>query len=204
MPTELPGGLPSDLLMRRPDIRAAEYRLRGANARIGAARAAFFPTISLTGTAGTASASLSGLFEPGAGSWRFLPQITLPIFHGGALRANLEAAHIQKRIEIADYEKVIQEAFREAADGLAGQHTLGEQVLAERRSVEASQNAFDLAELRFQEGVDDYLTLLDTWRMLYGSQQRLVRIRLMQQLNMINLYKALGGGWSEYSVKTPG
>lgn len=190
--------------MRRPDIRAAEYRLRGANARIGAARAAFFPTISLTGTAGTASASLSGLFEPGAGSWRFLPQITLPVFHGGALRANLEAAHIQKRIEIADYKKVIQEVFREVADGLAGQHTLGEQVLAERRSVEASQNAFDLAELRFQEGVDDYLTLLDTWRMLYGSQQRLVRIRLMQQLNMINLYKALGGGWSEYSVKTPG
>lgn len=127
--------------MRRPDIRAAEYRLRGANARIGAAQAAFFPTISLTGTAGTASASLSGLFEPGAGSWRFLPQITLPVFHGGALRANLEAAHIQKRIEIADYEKVIQEAFREVADGLAGQHTLGEQVLAERRSVEASQNA---------------------------------------------------------------
>ncbi|EPN2624144.1 TolC family protein [Salmonella enterica] len=155
-------------------------------------------------TSDAASASLSGLFEPGAGSWRFLPQITLPVFHGGALRANLEAAHIQKRIEIADYEKVIQEAFREAADGLAGQHTLGEQVLAERRSVEASQNAFDLAELRFQEGVDDYLTLLDTWRMLYGSQQRLVRIRLMQQLNMINLYKALGGGWSEYSVKTPG
>ncbi|EDS6440906.1 efflux transporter outer membrane subunit [Salmonella enterica subsp. VII serovar 1,40:g,z51:--] len=204
IPTELPGGLPADLLMRRPDIRAAEYRLRGANARIGAARAAFFPTISLTGTAGTASASLSGLFEPGAGSWRFLPQITLPVFYGGALRANLEAAHIQKRIEIADYETVIQEAFREVADGLAGQHTLGEQVLAERRSVEASQNAFDLAELRFQEGVDDYLTLLDTWRMLYGSQQRLVRIRLMQQLNMINLYKALGGGWSEYSVKTPG
>ncbi|RWU72840.1 multidrug efflux transporter outer membrane subunit MdsC [Salmonella enterica subsp. enterica serovar Typhimurium] len=204
IPTTLPGGLPSDLLVRRPDIRAAEYRLRGANARIGAARAAFFPTISLTGSAGTASASLSGLFEPGSGSWRFLPQITLPLFHGGALRADLDRAHVQKQIEIARYENVIQQAFRDVADGLAGQRTLNDQVQSEQRAVEASQIAYELAGLRFQEGVDDYLTLLDTHRMLYGAQQRLVRTRLMQQLNIINLYKALGGGWREYSEKKQG
>ncbi|EKQ9654640.1 multidrug efflux transporter outer membrane subunit MdsC, partial [Salmonella enterica subsp. enterica serovar Braenderup] len=204
IPTTLPGRLPSDLLVRRPDIRAAEYRLRGANARIGAARAAFFPTISLTGTAGTASASLSGLFEPGSGSWRFLPQITLPLFHGGALRADLDRAHVQKQIEIARYENVIQQAFRDVADGLAGQRTLNDQVQSEQRAVEASQIAYELAGLRFQEGVDDYLTLLDTHRMLYGAQQRLVRTRLMQQLNIINLYKALGGGWREYSEKKQG
>lgn len=126
IPTTLPGGLPSDLLVRRPDIRAAEYRLRGANARIGAARAAFFPTISLTGSAGTASASLSGLFEPGSGSWRFLPQITLPLFHGGALRADLDRAHVQNRLK-SPYENVIQQAFRDVADGLAGQRTLNDQ-----------------------------------------------------------------------------
>lgn len=187
IPTTLPGGLPSDLLVRRPDIRAA-----------------FFPTISLTGTAGTASASLSGLFEPGSGSWRFLPQITLPLFHGGALRADLDRAHVQKQIEIARYENVIQQAFRDVADGLAGQRTLNDQVQSEQRAVEASQIAYELAGLRFQEGVDDYLTLLDTHRMLYGAQQRLVRTRLMQQLNIINLYKALGGGWREYSEKKQG
>ncbi|EDQ6122661.1 multidrug efflux transporter outer membrane subunit MdsC [Salmonella enterica subsp. enterica] len=187
IPTTLPGGLPSDLLVRRPDIRAA-----------------FFPTISLTGTAGTASASLSGLFEPGSGSWRFLSQITLPLFHGGALRADLDRAHVQKQIEIARYENVIQQAFRDVADGLAGQRTLNDQVQSEQRAVEASQIAYELAGLRFQEGVDDYLTLLDTHRMLYGAQQRLVRTRLMQQLNIINLYKALGGGWREYSEKKQG
>ncbi|EBR9810237.1 multidrug transporter [Salmonella enterica subsp. enterica serovar Teshie] len=187
IPTTLPGGLPSDLLVRRPDIRAA-----------------FFPTISLTGAAGTASASLSGLFEPGSGSWRFLPQITLPLFHGGALRADLDRAHVQKQIEIARYENVIQQAFRDVADGLAGQRTLNDQVQSEQRAVEASQITYELAGLRFQEGVDDYLTLLDTHRMLYGAQQRLVRTRLMQQLNIINLYKALGGGWREYSEKKQG
>ncbi|EHG0201453.1 TolC family protein, partial [Salmonella enterica subsp. enterica serovar Napoli] len=132
-------------------VRAAEYRLRGANARIGAARAAFFPTISLTGSAGTASASLSGLFEPGSGSWRFLPQITLPLFHGGALRADLDRAHVQKQIEIARYENVIQQAFRDVADGLVGQRTLNDQVQSEQRAVEASQIAYELAGLRFQE-----------------------------------------------------
>lgn len=201
VPTTLPVGLPSELLVRRPDIRSAEHQLRAANANIGAARAAFFPAITLTGTAGTASTSLDGLFEPGSGSWRFLPQITLPLFQGGALLARLDIAHIQKRIEIASYEKTIQEAFREVSDGLSGQRTLDDQLHAEQLSVIARQNAYDLAALRFREGEDDYLALLDTHRMLYGSQQALVRTRLIQQMNIINLYKALGGGWSEDTVK---
>ncbi|EKB5678752.1 efflux transporter outer membrane subunit [Salmonella enterica] len=201
VPTTLPVGLPSELLVRRPDIRSAEHQLRAANANIGAARAAFFPAITLTGTAGTASTSLDGLFEPGSGSWRFLPQITLPLFQGGALLARLDIAHIQKRIEIASYEKTIQEAFREVSDGLSGQRTLDDQLHAEQLSVIAGQNAYDLAALRFREGEDDYLALLDTHRMLYGSQQALVRTRLIQQMNIINLYKALGGGWSEDTVK---
>ncbi|WP_338615378.1 efflux transporter outer membrane subunit [Pigmentiphaga sp. CHJ604] len=200
VPTELPSGLPSELLVRRPDIRAAEQTLRGANANIGAARAAFFPSISLTGSAGTASASLDDLFGSGSRSWRFLPQITLPIFRGGALRANLDMAHIQKRIEIANYEKAIQAAFREVADGLAGKRTLDEQIRSEQLSVVASRSAYELAEHRFKEGVDDYLALLDAHRTLYGTQQTLVRTRLARLHNLVDLYKALGGGWTEHTV----
>ncbi|MBB1595745.1 efflux transporter outer membrane subunit [Achromobacter sp. UMC46] len=201
VPTDLPSGLPSELLARRPDIRAAEQTLRGANANIGAARAAFFPTISLTGSAGTASASLDGLFGAGSGSWSFLPRITVPIFRGGALEANLDVAHVQKRIEIANYEKTVQEAFRDVADGLAGKRTLDRQIRAELLSVAASRSAYELAEQRFKEGEDDYLTLLDAHRMLYGTQQVLVRTRLARLNNLIDLYKALGGGWTERTVQ---
>ena len=197
VPTELPSGLPSELLVRRPDVRAAEQVLLGANASIGAARAAFFPTISLTGSAGTASASLDGLFESGSRAWSFLPQITVPIFRGGALRANLDVAHVKKRIEIANYEKSIQVAFSEVADGLAGKRTLDEQIRSEQFLVAASQGMYDLAEQRFREGVDDNLTLLDAQRTLYSAQQTLVRTRLARLSNLIALYKALGGGWTE-------
>nr|MCS9417427.1 TolC family protein [Pseudomonas aeruginosa] len=186
----------------RPDIRAAEQMLIGANANIGAARAAFFPTISLTGSAGTASASLDGLFDSGSRAWSFLPQITLPIFRGGALRANLDVAHVQKRIEIANYEKSIQAAFAEVADGLAGKRTLDEQIRAEQLLVAASQKAYELAEQRFQEGVDDNLTVLDAQRTHYGTQQTLVRTRLTRLNNLIHLYKALGGGWTEHTVQS--
>ena len=185
-----------------PDIRAAEQQLIGANANIGAARAAFFPTISLTGSAGTASASLDGLFDSGSRAWSFLPQITLPIFRGGALRANLDVAHVQKRIEIANYEKSIQAAFAEVADGLAGKRTLDEQIRAEQLLVAASQKAYELAEQRFQEGVDDNLTVLDAQRTHYGTQQTLVRTRLTRLNNLIHLYKALGGGWTEHTVQS--
>ncbi|MGE8686233.1 MAG: efflux transporter outer membrane subunit [Achromobacter sp.] len=202
VPPDLPGGLPSELLTRRPDIRAAEQRLRGANASIGAARAAFLPAISLTGSAGTASASLDGLFDSGTRAWSFLPRITLPIFRGGSLLANLDVAHVQKRIEIANYEKAIQSAFREVADGLAGKRTLDEQIRSERLSVAASLDAYALAEQRFKEGMDDYLALLEAHRTLYGTQQILVRTRLTRLNNLIDLYKALGGGWTEHTVQS--
>lgn len=199
MPADLPAGLPSDLLTRRPDIRAAEHTLRAANANIGAARAAFFPTISLTGSAGTASASLDDLFSSGSGAWSFMPRITLPlpIFGGSALRTNLDRAEVQKRIEIASYERAIQSAFREVADGLAGKGTLDAQIRSETQRVEASRNAYMLAEQRFEAGEDDNLALLDAQRTLYGSQQALVRSKLVRLGNLINLYKALGGGWQE-------
>jgi multidrug efflux system outer membrane protein len=204
VPTDLPGGLPSELLARRPDIRAAEQRLRGANANIGAARAAFFPTISLTGSAGTASASLDGLFGSGSDTWSFLPQITVPIFRGGALKANLDVAHVQKRIEIANYEKAVQTAFREVADGLAGKRTLEAQIHSEQLSVAASRDAYQLAAQRFEEGVDDYLTLLEAQRSLYRTEQALVRTRLTRLNNLIDLYKALGGGWREDTAQPAG
>ncbi|AUL48306.1 multidrug transporter [Bordetella trematum] len=201
--SDLPVGLPSGLLVRRPDIRAAEQMLRGANANIGAARAAFLPAISLTGSAGTASASLDGLFDSGSGAWAFLPQITLPLFRAGALRANLDAAHVKKRLEIANYEQSIQIAFREVADALAGKRTLDDQIRFEQLAVLASRKAHELAASRFREGVGDYLSVLDAYRSLYGAQQSLIRTRLARSNNLIDLYKALGGGWSEHTVPAP-
>ena len=194
--------VPSDLLARRPDIRAVEHTLRAANANIGAARSAFFPTISLTGSAGTASASLDDLFSSGSGAWSFMPRITLPlpIFGGSALRANLDRADVQKRIEIANYEKAIQSAFRDVADGLAGKGTLDAQIRSETQRVDASRNAYRLAEQRLNSGEDDNLALLDAQRTLYGSQQALVRSKLVRLSNLINLYKALGGGWTEFTT----
>lgn len=193
----LPAGLPSDLLVRRPDIRAAEHRLRGANADIGAARAAFLPSISLTGSAGTASADLDGLFSAGSGAWSFMPRISMPIFRLGAIKANLDRAEVRKRIEVATYEKSIQVAFREVADGLAGQGTLDAQLLSERKRVEASRKSHSLSEQRFRAGEDDNLALLDAQRSLYAAEQSLVRTRLLRLTNLIDLYKALGGGWTE-------
>ncbi|MFU1998905.1 efflux transporter outer membrane subunit [Bordetella avium] len=200
----LPAGLPADLLARRPDIRAAEHQLQGVNANIGAARAAFFPTISLTGSAGVASGSLGSLFDAGSGAWSFAPQITMPIFAGGALLANLDLAQVRKRIGIANYEKAIQIGFREVADGLAGRATLDQQILAQRQLVEANQRAYTLSDQRFRQGVDSYLSVLDSQRSLYSSQQALVDTRLARLANLIDLYKALGGGWTERSVGQAG
>lgn len=203
LPLELPPGLPSDLLERRPDIRAAEHQLRAANANIGAARAAFFPTISLTGSAGTASASLGGLFDAGSGAWSFAPQITMPIFAGGSLLAGLDLAEVQKRIEIARYERAIQSGFREVADALAGRGTLDEQIRSQRLLVEASQRAYAVSQQRFQAGVDSYLSVLDSQRSLYTAQQTLITTRLARLTNLIDLYRSLGGGWSEHTVTAP-
>ena len=200
LPTALPAGLPSELLARRPDIRAAEHQLKGANANIGAARAAFFPTISLTGNAGTASASLGGLFDGGSGAWSFVPQITVPIFAGGSLLANLDLAKVQKNIQVAQYEKSIQTGFREVADALAGRGTLDEQIQAQQLLVSANQRAYDLSDQRFRQGIDDYLTVLDSQRSLYNAQQTLVNTRLTRLSNLVTLYKVLGGGWTERTV----
>ena len=194
---ELPVGLPSDLLFKRPDILQAEHQLRAVNASIGAARAAFFPRISLTGAAGTASSELSGLFDGGSGYWNFAPSISVPIFNSGQLRANLDYARISENIQVARYEQAIQTAFREVADGLAAQETYTRQVQAQRSLLESSEDYYRLAERRYRAGVDNYLTLLDAQRQLYSVQQQLIADRLAQLTSEVNLFKAMGGGWQE-------
>ncbi len=200
---DVPAGLPSDLLQRRPDVLQAERELLAANASIGAARAAFFPSISLTANAGTASRQLSGLFDGGSGTWLFQPQINLPIFTAGRLRANLDYAEIQKNIQVANYEKAVQTAFQEVSDGLAARGTFEEQLQAQRSLVETSENYYDLADRRFRTGVDSYLTLLDAQRQLFSAEQQLIGVRLSQLTSEINLYKALGGGWNERTQTAP-
>lgn len=198
---DLPIGLPSNLLENRPDIRQAEHLLRGANANIGAARAAFFPRISLTASGGTASSSLSGLFEPGSGAWSFMPQISIPIFEGGRNLANLRAAEVEREIHVARYEGAIQTAFREVADALAGQGTYDGQTAAQRSLVDATAESYSLAERRYRSGIDSYLTLLDAQRSLYAAQQELIRTQLAQVSNTVNLYKVLGGGGFEHTTE---
>ena len=195
--SEVPAGLPSDLLTRRPDILEAEHALLASNANIGAARAAFFPSISLTANAGTSSADLSGLFKGGSGSWLFSPNISLPIFNAGALRASLDYSKIQKDINVANYEKAIQTAFQEVSDGLAARRTYNDQLQAQRDSVQANQDYYRLAERRYRIGVDSNLTFLDAQRSLFSAQQSLITDRLSQLTSEVNLYKALGGGWYE-------
>ncbi|MBD9415683.1 AdeC/AdeK/OprM family multidrug efflux complex outer membrane factor [Pseudomonas sp. PDM16] len=194
---EVPAGLPSELLQRRPDLLQAEHQLQAANASIGAARAAFFPNISLTANAGTASSELSGLFDGGSGTWLFQPSINLPIFTAGRLKANLDYAEVQKNIQVATYEKAIQTAFQEVADGLAARTTYEQQLTAQRALVGTSEEYYRLAERRFRTGVDSYLTLLDAQRQLFSAQQQLIGDRLNQLTSEVNLYKALGGGWNE-------
>ncbi|MDH1264957.1 AdeC/AdeK/OprM family multidrug efflux complex outer membrane factor [Pseudomonas sp. GD03944] len=203
MLAEVPAGLPSDLLQRRPDVLQAEHQLRAANASIGAARAAFFPNISLTANAGTASSELSGLFDGGSGTWLFQPQINLPIFTAGRLRANLDYAEIQKNIEVAQYEQAIQVAFQEVADGLAARTTYEDQLDAQRSLVRTSEDYYRLAERRFRTGVDSYLTLLDAQRQLFSARQQLIGDRLNQLTSEVNLYKAMGGGWNEQTATPP-
>ncbi|SEN70742.1 efflux transporter outer membrane subunit [Pseudomonas sp. ok266] len=193
---QLPAGLPSDLLQRRPDILQAEYKLKAANANIGAARAAFFPSVSLTANAGTSSRDLSGLFGGGSGAWTFQPQISLPIFNAGSLRASLDYSKLQKDVAVAEYEKSIQTAFQEVADGLAARSTYQQQLQAQRDLVAATQTYYNLAQNRYQNGVDSSLTFLDAQRSLFSSQQGLITDRLAQLVAEVNLYTALGGGWS--------
>ncbi|WP_373988470.1 efflux transporter outer membrane subunit [Duganella sp. BuS-21] len=190
----LPEGLPSDLLARRPDIRAAEQRLKAANASIGAARAAFFPRIGLTAALGSSSPSLHGLFDSGSGSWSFAPQLTLPIFDAGRNRANLTLSEVRKNLAVADYEKTVQTAFREVADALAARDYLGEQVNAQRAVQDAQADRLKLLQLRFDNGVANALDVLDAQRELFSAQQTLVQARLLRTTTAIDLYRALGGG----------
>jgi multidrug efflux system outer membrane protein len=195
-----PAGLPSDLLERRPDILEAERALRAANANIGAARAAFFPSITLTAAQGTASDALSGLFAAGSSAWTFAPQVTLPILTGGRNLANLKSAQVARDIEAAKYEHAVQSAFREVADALARRASLEQQLTAQQALVAASSDAYRLSDARFRRGVDSYLNALDAQRSLYAAQQDLIGIELSRLSNLVTLYQALGGGWLEHSA----
>ena len=191
----VPGDLPSSVLLNRPDVRAAEYTLRGAYASIGAARAAFFPSITLTASAGTASNALSGLFDGGNGTWSFAPQIRLPIFDAGRNRANLQIAETARDTALAQYDKAVQTAFREVADALAERATLAERLQAQQSLQAATLKALQLSEARYRLGADSYLPVLDAQRALYSAQQTLIGLALAEQANRITLYKVLGGSW---------
>jgi len=197
---ELEEGIPSDVLVRRPDVLAAEHQLMAANAQIGAARAAFLPAISLTGTFGTESTQLSGLFKGGSRAWTFSPDISLPIFAGGANVANLQATKFARDTAVAQYEKAIQTAFQEVADALVARGTLDEQLAAQQALVTASEKAYRLADMRYRGGVDSYLTALVAQVALYSAQQQLQTVRVTRLQNLVTLYKALGGGLREHAA----
>jgi multidrug efflux system outer membrane protein len=182
------------LLINRPDVLAAEHQLKAANANIGAARAAFFPRIVLSGSSGTASAELSGLFAPGSAVWAFAPRVTLPIFDGGRNRANLDVSKTRRNLAVADYERTIQKAFREVADALAERRWLTEQVAAQQVTLAAQTERARLAVLRYQNGAAPYLEVLDAERDRFSAEQALVQIRRTLLSSSVNLYAALGGG----------
>ncbi|NYT36660.1 efflux transporter outer membrane subunit [Allopusillimonas soli] len=196
----IPVGLPSDLLERRPDIMGAENVLRAANANIGAARAAFFPNISITGLLGFASVELGGLFSGSQRYWQFSPQLQTPIFAGGGLQSNLDLAKVRKNIAVAEYEKTIQTAFREVADALAGEATYAEQLDALRALEKSSMESLRLAELRYETGIDSFLQVQNAQVTLYATQQQFLQTGMDSLLNRVELYKALGGGWLEASA----
>ena len=195
--SDLPAGLPSELLTRRPDVRSAEQQLLAANANIGAARAAFFPRIALTASAGTASTELSGLFKSGTFALTGTATLLQPIFDAGRNQANLEVAKVNKDIAVAQYEKSIQTAFREVSDSLAGRATLGEQLRAQAAAANAAQIGFNLADLRYRNGVASYFDVLEAQRSLFAAQQATVQVQAAQVQNLVTLYKVLGGGWTE-------
>ncbi len=196
-----PAELPSSVLQQRPDVLAAEHALQASNADIGAARAAFYPRITLTGSAGTASNSLSGLFDSGSSAWNFAPSITLPIFNNGANRASLRVAEAQREIQLANYEKTLQTAFREVADALAARRTLGERLSAQQALLAATSRSFELSQALFRAGSGTYFSVLDAQRTQYAAQQTLITLQLTEQANRLTLYKVLGGGWSERTVE---
>jgi outer membrane protein, multidrug efflux system len=193
---DLGAGVPSEVLLRRPDVLAAEHALQAANANIGAARAAFFPSISLTGFAGFASATLAKLFTAGI-AWQFTPAINAPLFTGGENTANLDLAKVRKRIEIARYERAIQVAFREVADTLVARQYLDAQLEAQQARVDAEQKRYQISEVRYRGGIESYIVVLDAQRDLYVAQNVLIEVRLAKLQNLADLYRTLGGGWKE-------
>ncbi|MEJ5155986.1 efflux transporter outer membrane subunit [Gluconobacter wancherniae] len=200
MISDLPEGLPSDLLQQRPDILAAEHTLIGANANVGAARAAFFPKVTLTASEGTSSLQFRKLFTPGAETWTISPSISLPIFTWGQSQGNLRMAKGQKLQYAAQYEKTVQTAFREVSDALTARETYTQQDRHMAALVEQSQKAFDLATMRYRTGIDSYLTTLTQQRTLYQAQQNAITIRAARFQNLVTLYRALGGGWSQKTL----
>ena len=200
--SDISPGLPSDLLQNRPDILQAEHQLKAANANIGIARAAFFPSISLTTSFGTSSNQLNGLFKSASRAWQFAPQLNLPIFDGGSNTASLKSARAEQKIYLAQYEKSIQAAFREVADALADHDSLTEQLAAQQALVDASALSFKLSQARFNKGVDSYLAVLDSQRSLYTAEHALINLKLAQSNNRVTLYKALGGGSDDLQVTT--
>ncbi|HEU6455984.1 MAG TPA: efflux transporter outer membrane subunit [Roseateles sp.] len=187
-------GLPAELLVTRPDIIAAEHQLKAANANIGAARAAFFPRITLTGAFGSASAELGGLFEAGSRAWNFAPQLTLPIFDSGRNRANLDLAEVRRDIAVANYEKIVQTAFREVLDALSGLEWLARQLRYQDQNLAAQHERARLAKLRYDNGSTNYLEVLDAQRELLNAEQQRAQTRRALLASRINLYAALGGG----------
>ncbi|HEX2816925.1 MAG TPA: efflux transporter outer membrane subunit, partial [Phenylobacterium sp.] len=192
--SRLPAGLTSAVLLRRPDVLQAEEQLEGANANIGAARAAFFPSITLTGSGGLISTALSSLFTAGAATWSFVPAISQPIFDAGANRGNLALAKAQRDLAIDTYEKSVQTAFREVADALAQRGTIDTQLAAQRGLVDAAQVSMNLADARYQRGADTFLNALIAQRSYYAAQQTLVATQQTEATNLVTLYTALGGG----------
>ncbi|MBV7494154.1 efflux transporter outer membrane subunit [Pseudomonas sp. NPDC086112] len=193
---QVPAELPSSLLQRRPDVLAAEHTLKSANIDIGAARAAFFPSISLTASAGSSSSALSGLFKSGSGAWTFAPSISLPIFDAGSNRATLDSAKVEREIQVQTYQQTVQSAFKEVADALAVRSTLDRRITAQQALTDASRKSFELSDALYRGGSQSYLEALDAQRSLYSAQQDLITLRLTEQSNRVTLYKVLGGGWN--------
>jgi len=192
---QIPVGLPSELLLQRPDIFQAEHALKAANANIGAARAAFFPTISLTASVGTSSTEFEKLFGSGTGVWSFSPQVTVPIFTAGQNKAALDVAQVSRQIEVANYQKAIQTAFREVSDALVARRSYRQQLDEQALLIAAQKRRYELANLRYRQGEDTYLNVLSAQQELYGAQQSQLQARFQKLSSEISLYKALGGGW---------
>lgn len=190
----VPAGLPSEVLLLRPDVMAAEYQLRAANANIGAARAAFFPSISLTATVGSSSQHFDDLFSSATSGWNFTPSLTMPIFNWGKIQSNLDLAYVRQNSAVVNYEKTIQTAFREVADGLVSLKPLEKQLLAQKNLVNTTAEQLNLAETLYNNGIANYLDVLDAQRSLFSARQALLTTYHQKILNGIALYAALGGG----------